>query len=144
MSKTHRGIKFRIYPSSEQQILISKTIGCSRFVYNKMLMLSKEAYDNNEKFVSRNKFNYRLTELKKEYPWLLEVDATALTSANDDLAASFKNFFDRRTGFPKFHKKKTRGSYTSKRIKNSRKFRHSSRLFIAERNAFSYCIFLNR
>ena len=107
-----------------------------------MLMLSKEAYDNNEKFVSRNKFNYRLTELKKEYPWLLEVDATALTSANDDLAASFKNFFDRRTGFPKFHKKKTRGSYTSKRIKNSRKFRHSSRLFIAERNAFSYCIFL--
>lgn len=24
----------------------------------------------------------------------------------------------------------------------SRKFRHSSRLFIAERNAFSYCIFL--
>ena len=120
MSKTHRGIKFRIYPSSEQQILISKTIGCSRFVYNKMLMLSKEAYDNNEKFVSRNKFNYRLTELKKEYPWLLEVDATALTSANDDLAASFKNFFDRCTGFPKFHKKKTRGSYTSKRIKNSK------------------------
>ena len=119
MSKTHRGIKFRIYPSSEQQILISKTIGCSRFVYNKMLMLSKEAYDNNEKFVSRNKFNYRLTKLKKEYPWLSEVDATALTSANDDLSVAFKNFFDKRTGFPKFHKKKTRGSYTSKRIKNS-------------------------
>ena len=116
MSKTHRRIKYRIYPSLEQQILIAKTFGCSRFVYNKMLGFSKDAYERGEKLASRNKFNYRLTELKKEFPWLSEVDATALTSANDALADAFANFFGKRAGFPNFHKKKTHGSYTSKRI----------------------------
>lgn len=119
MSKTHRGIKYRIYPSLEQQELIRKTLGCSRFVYNKMLGFSKDAYAHGEKLTSRNKFNYRLTELKKEFPWLAEVDATALTSANDALAGAFANFFGRRAGFPNFHKKKTHGSYTSKRIQGS-------------------------
>lgn len=119
MSKTHKGIKYRIYPSLEQQVLIAKTFGCSRFVYNKMLGFSKDSYAHGEKFASRNKFNYRLTELKKEFPWLAEVDATALTSANDALADAFRNFFDKRAGFPHFHKKKVCGSYTSKRIQGS-------------------------
>ena len=119
MSKTHRGIKYRIYPSIEQQTLITKTFGCSRFVYNKMLGLSKDAYEKGEKFTSRNKFNYRLTEMKIEFPWLAEVDATALTSANDALADAFRNFFNKRAGFPHFHKKKSYGSYTSKRIQRT-------------------------
>lgn len=119
MGKTHRGIKYRIYPSLEQQVLIAKTFGCSRFVYNKMLGYSIDAYEKGEKFASRNKFNYRLTELKKAFTWLCEVDATALTSANDALADAFRNFFDKRAGFPQFHKKKTYGSYTSKRIQGS-------------------------
>lgn len=28
----HKAFKFRLYPNKEQQILIGKTIGCSRFV----------------------------------------------------------------------------------------------------------------
>lgn len=119
MSKTHRGIKYRIYPSSEQQDLIARTIGCARFVYNTMLGLSKDAHARGERFVSRNDFNYRLTELKKEYPWLSEADATALTSANDALADAFSNYLGKRAGFPNFHKKKSFGSYTSKRIQGS-------------------------
>lgn len=118
--KTNRGIKYRIYPTSEQRELISRTFGCSRFVYNQMLSLSRNTYVQGEKLCSRNKFNYRLTELKKEYPWLSEVDATALTSANDALAAAFSNFFAKRSGFPKFHKKKNFASYTSKRIQGSK------------------------
>ncbi|MBR0383285.1 MAG: helix-turn-helix domain-containing protein, partial [Eubacteriaceae bacterium] len=78
MSTVHRGFKFRIYPSEEQQVLIAKTIGCARFVYNNMLAFSKDAHARGEKFTSRNKFNYRLTGLKEEYPWLHEVDSTAL------------------------------------------------------------------
>ena len=34
---THKAYKFRIYPNQEQQILIAKTIGCSRFVFNRFL-----------------------------------------------------------------------------------------------------------
>ncbi|MEY8369609.1 RNA-guided endonuclease TnpB family protein [Anaerovoracaceae bacterium 42-11] len=118
--KINRGIKYRIYPTTTQRELISRTFGCSRFVYNHMLGLSKEAYARGEKICSRNKFNYLLTNLKKEYPWLSEVDATALTAANDALASSFSGFFAKRSGFPKFHKKKNVASYTSKRIQGSK------------------------
>lgn len=117
---SNKAIKYRIYPTKEQRELFIRTFGHSRFVYNNMLAFSKEAYEHGEKVCSRNKFNYRLTELKKEFPWLAEVDATALTSANDSLAAAFANFFGKRAMFPSFHKKRNYASYTSKRIHNSK------------------------
>ena len=46
-----RGIKYRIYPTAEQQELIAKTLGCSRFVYNKMLELSDA---NSQMLIERN------------------------------------------------------------------------------------------
>ena len=118
-TKMHRGIRYRLYPTHEQQILINETFGHSRFVYNKMLRSSKDAYDKGEKFVSRNNFNYRLTALKEEFLWLCDVDSTALQSANDALATAFSNFFAKRAKFPTFHKKQINESYTSKKISGS-------------------------
>nr|WP_246079160.1 helix-turn-helix domain-containing protein [Paenibacillus piri] len=34
----NKAFKYRIYPSTEQEILINKTFGCVRFVYNQMLV----------------------------------------------------------------------------------------------------------
>ena len=109
-----RGYKYRIYPNESQATLIARTIGCSRFVYNHMLSESLLAHENGASFVGRNAFNYRLTALKKEFPFLAEVDATALTAANDDLADAFARFFKKQNRFPHFRKKKNFGSYTSK------------------------------
>lgn len=120
MSKTHKAIKYKIYPTAKQQQLIAQTFGCCRFVYNNMLTISKEAYEKGENICSRNKFNYLLTDLKKRNTWLKDVDSTALTAANDALADAFSNFFAKRSGYPNFHKKKSSGSYTSKRIKGSK------------------------
>lgn len=114
MKKKNKVIKYRIYPNKEQQNLIFKTFGCSRFVYNYMLEESIEAHKNGESFCTRNSFNYLLTSLKKNFIWLKEVDSTALTSANDNLATAFSNFFKKNTSFPKFHKKKLSGSYRTK------------------------------
>ncbi|MGI2767431.1 helix-turn-helix domain-containing protein, partial [Bacillus cytotoxicus] len=36
--------KFRIYPNKGQEILIAKTIGCSRFVFNHFLAQWNDAY----------------------------------------------------------------------------------------------------
>ena len=41
----NKAYKYRIYPDSEQEILINKTFGCVRFVYNKMLANRKEVYE---------------------------------------------------------------------------------------------------
>ena len=43
--KKNKAIKYRIYPNKEQQELIFKTFGCSRFVYNYMLEESIKAYE---------------------------------------------------------------------------------------------------
>lgn len=118
-TKIHRGIKYRLYPTDKQQVLINETFGHSRFVYNKMLRLSKDAYDRGERFVSRNQFNYRLTALKKEFLWLRDVDSTALESANNALATAFSNFFAKRAKLPTFHKKQLNESYTSRKIQGT-------------------------
>lgn len=112
--KKNKAIKYRIYPNKEQQSLIFKTFGCSRFVYNYMLEKSIKAHENGESFCTRNSFNYLLTSIKKEFIWLKEVDSLALTSANDNLATAFSSFFKKNINFPKFHKKKLSGSYTTR------------------------------
>ena len=109
--KKNKAIKYRIYPNKEQQSLIFKTFGCSRFVYNYMLERSIEAHKNGESFCTRNSFSYLLTSIKKEFLWLKEVDSKALESANNNLAAAFSSFFKKNANFPKFHKKKLTGSY---------------------------------
>ena len=114
--KKNKAIKYRIYPNKKQQSLILKTFGCSRFVYNYMLERSIEAHENGESLCTRNSFNYLLPPLKNEFLWLKEVDSMALESANDNLAVAFSKFFKKNTNFPKFHKKKLSGSYTTRRV----------------------------
>lgn len=44
----YKAYKFKLYPNKEQQLLINKNMGCSRFVYNYYLNYSKEnGYKNN-------------------------------------------------------------------------------------------------
>ena len=63
----HKAYKFRIYPNKSQEILIAKTIGCSRFVFNHFLSEWTDAYNNTGKGLSYNICSSRLTQLKKEF-----------------------------------------------------------------------------
>ena len=46
MKVINKVYKFRIYPNKEQEILLSKHFGCSRFVYNYFLNERKELVEN--------------------------------------------------------------------------------------------------
>ena len=41
-----KGLDIRLYPSKEQRVLIDRTLGCSRFVYNHILSLKKELWED--------------------------------------------------------------------------------------------------
>ena len=117
-----KSYKFRIYPTPEQDVLIQKTFGCCRFVYNWCLSERIEAYKQEGKTLTRFEQDLRLTALKNEFPWLREVDATALQASVQNLDSAYQNFF-RRTkqggapGFPKFKSKRNRRkSYKSKAV----------------------------
>jgi len=109
-----RAFKFRLYPDKEQRLLLEKTFGCVRFIYNKMLSDKIAYYELNKRSLNTTPAAY-----KKEYEWLKEVDSLALCNAQLHLDTAFRNFFrDKgRTGFPSF-KAKHRGSfsYTTNKI----------------------------
>jgi putative transposase len=101
-----KGVKFRAYPNKEQQILINKTFGCCRLIYNKGLVMRDEAYKNGLK-VGYTQTSAMLTELKKtsEFLFLKEVDSIALQQSLRDLDRGFVNFFQKRALHPVFKSK---------------------------------------
>ncbi|BAU28548.1 helix-turn-helix protein [Aneurinibacillus soli] len=104
----HKGFKFRIYPNEEQAILINKSIGCVRYVFNHFLAKRKEVYETDQKTLSYKAFSALLTKLKKEIVWLKEPDSTALQNALQDLDEAYQKFFKEKTGYPKFKSRKNR------------------------------------
>ncbi|WP_373804616.1 IS200/IS605 family element RNA-guided endonuclease TnpB [Jeotgalibaca porci] len=118
----HKAYKFRLYPNIEQEILIAKTIGSSRFVYNHMLNAWNISYKETGKGLSYGKCSAMLPSMKKseDTSWLKEVDSVALQSSIKDLAESFDRFFKKQTQFPKFKSKKNPvQSYTTKNTNNN-------------------------
>lgn len=109
--------KFRIYPNTEQQMLIQKTFGCARFVYNHFLAQRISEYNVTGKSSTRFQQDKSLTALKQEIEWLREPDKCALQNALKDLDTAYKNFFRSvksggKTGFPRFKSKRNgRKSY---------------------------------
>ncbi|RUR76803.1 IS200/IS605 family element RNA-guided endonuclease TnpB [Chlorogloeopsis fritschii PCC 9212] len=108
-----KAFKVTLIPSRSQEVLINKTIGCARFVYNRFLARRKELYESEQKTLNYSGCSQELTQLKKEIEWLAEVDKFALQNSLRNLETAYKNFFaelkkpkqKRRFGFPKFKKK---------------------------------------
>ena len=60
--------RFRIYPNREQEVLLAKTFGCCRFLYNQMLNDKIREYEATKKMLRNTPAMY-----KKAYPFLKEV-----------------------------------------------------------------------
>ena len=114
-----RAFKYRIYPTIEQEILISKTFGCCRFVFNRYLDEWNSSYEISGKGLNYNMCSSSLTNLKNEYQWLREVDSHALQNSLRDLSDGFKWFFKKQKQHPKFKKKGSKESFTSQNCNNS-------------------------
>lgn len=111
----NKAYKFRIYPSKEQEILIAKTIGCSRFVFNHFLAKWNDTYKATGKGLTYNSCSSQLTQLKKELVWLKEVDSIAIQSSLKNLADAYSRFFKKQNDTPRFKSKKNKvQSYTTK------------------------------
>jgi len=133
-----RAYNVRLYPNKQQEVLLSKTFGCCRKVYNCMLEARKKSYEE-----TGTQCRSKPTDFYAEFPFLKEVDSNALTAEVLTLNTAFKNFFERkadRVGFPKFKSKHNdKDSYTSYRTKDNirvegRKLRLPKVGFVSFRN----------
>ena len=112
--------KFRLYPTAVQRAQISRNFGCCRYVFNHFLAQRQEQYRETGTSPTRFQQDKSLTILKRELPWLKEVDSTSLQATLQDLDAAFQNFFRRvkhgdKPGYPRFKSKHDhRQSYKSK------------------------------
>ena len=112
----HKAYKFRMYPTKTQETLIHKTFGCTRFVYNYCLDLKR-----NNKHLTKFDLMKELPRLKKEYPFLREVDSCSLQNAITDLMAGFGLFEKGIGSYPRFKKKGEKESFRTSFVTSSYK-----------------------
>ena len=125
----YKAYKFRLYPNDSQRVLIHKTFGCVRFVYNYFLDKCKKnghikAYDMCKE----------LKKLQEEYLFLKEVDNCGLRCSIFNLEDSYKNFFAKRSGYPCFKNKFCKQSYRTNCIRSIYKGTNYSNIAIFKKD----------
>jgi putative transposase len=114
------GYRFRCYPDPDQQVLLARTFGCCRFVYNWALRLRTDNFKAGTT-INYNASSAALTALKKtpEHQWLNEVSCVPEQQALRHLQTAYKNFFEKRSSYPTFKRKtgKQAAEYTRSAFK---------------------------
>ncbi len=100
-----KAYKYRIKPNKEQIEMFEKHFGSVRFVYNWGLEQKTKAYQETGETILHNKLVTSLPELKKENPWLKDVNSQAMQSSLRNLDNAYTRFFREKKGFPKFKSK---------------------------------------
>ena len=102
-----RAYKIRLYPNKSQRSFFNKSFGCCRVIYNEMLYELQNAYKNS---ITLNKCDL-FKKIKSKYDWMKNSDSQGLCNTYQDLNSAYTNFFNKRSKFPKFKKKKDKNSY---------------------------------
>jgi putative transposase len=109
MEKAYR---YRFYPTTEQESLLRRTMGCVRLVYNKALAARTEGWYERQERIDYVQTSDLLTGWKKEeeFDFLNEVSCVPLQQGLRHLQKAFTNFFAGRAKYPNFKKKHNGGS----------------------------------
>ena len=109
---TDKAYRYRFYPTTEQENLLRRTMGCVRLVYNKALATRTEAWYERQERISYGKTSTLLTGWKKteELDFLNEVSCVPLQQCLRHLQKAFANFWGKRAKYPRFKKKRNGGS----------------------------------
>jgi putative transposase len=105
-----RAYQYRFYPTPEQDAVLARAFGSTRFVYNWALRMRTDAYYERQERVSYADTSAALTALKREpeTAWLNEVSSVPPQQALRHLDRAFRHFFEGRAKYPAFKKKRGR------------------------------------
>ena len=96
-----KGMKYRIYPSTEQIEFIERQFSAIRFVWNKSLFLKDHYYRFRKISLDVNKDIKKLlayAKTTKKYSWLKDFDSITLQQSCINLDKTFKKFFNKQCG----------------------------------------------
>ncbi len=110
--KMEKAYRYRFYPTTEQESLLRRTMGCVRLVYNKALAARTNAWYERQERVDYVQTSSMLTSWKKEeeLDFLNQVSCVPLQQGLRHLQKAFTNFWAGRAKYPNFKKKHQGGS----------------------------------
>ena len=105
-----RGYVYALKPTSEQEILLARTAGVTRLVYNlafeqRRVFGGKRYRGGRSRSFGARGLSGELSDLRKSFDWIGAVSQTAQNQALIDLDRAFANFFEGRAGFPRPRKR---------------------------------------
>lgn len=109
MQKAYR---YRFYPTTEQESLLRRTMGCVRLVYNKALDARTSGWYERSERIDFVQTSSMLTDWKKQedLDFLNDVSSVPLQQGLRNLQKAFTNFWAGRAKYPNFKKKHSGGS----------------------------------
>ncbi len=109
---TEKAYRYRFYPTSEQEQLLHRTLGCVRLVYNKALHTRTEGWYERQERIDYKQTSAMLTNWKQQedLQFLQEVSSVPLQQGLRNLQKAFTNFWAGRAKYPNFKKKRSGGS----------------------------------
>lgn len=111
----HRGYKFRLYATSEQEILFGQYAGVCRLIYNTGLEQRRDWWRlfkaNTGRAISYPSQARELTMLRAEFDWIAAVSIICQQQALRDLDKAFSNFFAGRADYPTPRKRGVNDSF---------------------------------
>ena len=105
--KRLQAYRFALRPDPDQERLFRQCAGACRFVTNRALALEIERHAAGEKRLGYVGTTALLPRWKREPEtvWLAALPSQILQQALKDLDRAYRNFFEKRAGFPTFRKK---------------------------------------
>lgn len=100
-----KAYKFQLFPTEQQIIAFENHFGTARFIYNWGLAKKIEHYTVAKKALSYFQLVTELPKLKKEKPWLKDINSQSLQCSLRNLDNAFTAFFRKQNDFPKFKAK---------------------------------------
>lgn len=94
-----KAYKTEIDPNNKQHTLLMKHAGCARKAWNWALGRIEDRKSKPNAMQLHRELN---VEKKGQFAFMYEVSKCAMQESLRDLQAAFKNFFEKRAGFPKF------------------------------------------
>lgn len=108
---THKGFKYRLYPTPEQESQLLQQAGNTRFLWNKLLEINIKTHKDTHKFQFSYEMIMSIPKLKEEFEFLKLSFSQSLQQIGRQLDHALKDTFKKTKGFPKFKKRGVRDSF---------------------------------
>ena len=129
-----RGLTVRLYPTEQQEVLMNKTFGCCRQIYNLHLNERNEYWKQYSEVPKAERPILKPTtekQWKEKFEYMKEVSSTALQQSRKDCDQAFDNWFKSSKGM-------IGGKFKHPRFKSKKSNQFSYREVMISENCFDF------